>query len=295
MDYVITYVNNQDPEWVKQYLKYKSDVPIDGARFRDWGLLKYHLRGIEKNLPWINNVYLVVASKSQVPEWINTEKVHIVTHDQIIPKNFLPTFNSTCIEMFLKNIPGLDEYFIYANDDMYPVKPLVLTDYVRDEKPCVHLMKKERSNATSQFRKVIIGCQNLILDDYENYPRPLFQKYYRPEHFPICQTKTAHERVWKNHQEDIFKSISRFRDIRNYNQYIFIFDQVFSGESVDIPVDGKYMDFGSKDMFYIKHEIEEPSYKILCVNDNKKAPENAGEEIRKSFQKLLPQKSKYEN
>ena len=77
MDIVITYVNGLDPIWQKDYEQH-TNTPILEKRFRDWGTLRYLFRGIEKNMPFIRKVFLVVACESQVPEWINQEEVHIV-------------------------------------------------------------------------------------------------------------------------------------------------------------------------------------------------------------------------
>ena len=112
MDAVITYVNGLDPVWQKDYEKH-TNIPALEKRFRDWGTLKYLLRGIEKYMPFIRNVYLVVSHESQVPEWTDCNNLHIVLHKDIIPAEYLPTFNSTAIEMFLHRIEGLDEEFLY--------------------------------------------------------------------------------------------------------------------------------------------------------------------------------------
>lgn len=42
---------------------------LSGAqRYRDQGILRYLLRSIEKYTPWVNDVYLVVAYESQIPD-----------------------------------------------------------------------------------------------------------------------------------------------------------------------------------------------------------------------------------
>ena len=58
-------------------------------------------------MPFVRNVHLVVSGKTQVPEWAS-DRLKVVTHRDIIPEEFLPTFNSTTIEMFLHRIPELD-------------------------------------------------------------------------------------------------------------------------------------------------------------------------------------------
>ena len=81
--------------------------------------LKYSLRSLEKYAPWINKVYIV--TNGQIPKWLNLDnpRVKIVTHDQIMPKYALPTFNSMAIEANLAHIPDLSEKFLYSNDDTF--------------------------------------------------------------------------------------------------------------------------------------------------------------------------------
>ena len=47
-----------------------------------------------------------------------TDRVNWVDHAEIIPEDFLPTFNSHAIETFLHRIEGLSEQFLYLNDDV---------------------------------------------------------------------------------------------------------------------------------------------------------------------------------
>ena len=67
MDVVITYVDGLDPLWQRDYEEC-TNIPILEKRFRDWGTLRYLMRGIAVNMPFIRKVHLVVARDSQVPE-----------------------------------------------------------------------------------------------------------------------------------------------------------------------------------------------------------------------------------
>lgn len=103
-------------------------------RFTDHGELKYSLRSIYKFAPWVRHVYIVCAD-DQRPEWLHERSseanipVYIVKHSEIIPREYLPTYNSQCIELFLGFIPGLSEHFIYFNDDMFLGRPNYPGDY----------------------------------------------------------------------------------------------------------------------------------------------------------------------
>ena len=134
VDVVITYVDGRDSEWRESYSQ-ATGKSIEAKRFRDWDTLKFLFRGIERFMPFVGKVHLVVSSASQVPSWIDPAKVHIVLHKDIIPERFLPTFNSTTIELFLHRIEGLAEQYLYFNDDFFPVRDSSPADFFPDGKP----------------------------------------------------------------------------------------------------------------------------------------------------------------
>ena len=60
IDFVITWVDGNDPKWREEYRKYKDvDEEDFDVRFRDWETLKYWFRGVEKYAPWVNKIYIV--------------------------------------------------------------------------------------------------------------------------------------------------------------------------------------------------------------------------------------------
>lgn len=127
IDVVYTWVDCEDPQWKKDYAtaleQYGASSPrtaSDIVRFQDRDELKYSLRSLELFAPWVNHIYIV--TNGQVPAWLDTAntRVSIVTHDQIFENPAdLPTFNSHAIEANLHRIPGLNEHFLYFNDDVF--------------------------------------------------------------------------------------------------------------------------------------------------------------------------------
>ena len=88
IDYVITYLDPTDPYWLKQFSKYHDEqFKSQPSRYDTDGVkhLKYNFRGIAKYMPWIHELYLVVFSESQVPDWVNRNTVNVVTDDMYIP------------------------------------------------------------------------------------------------------------------------------------------------------------------------------------------------------------------
>lgn len=63
---------------------------------------------------------IYIITDNQTPEWIDLySNVTIIDHRDIIPKEYLPTFNSHVIEAYLHKIKDLSEYFLYFNDDVF--------------------------------------------------------------------------------------------------------------------------------------------------------------------------------
>ena len=104
IDIVVLWVDGSDPEFIreKQAVTGKVadlDQEIDGEqRYRDYGILNYWFRMIEKHAPWVNNVYLI--TNGQKPDWLNLDhpKLKLVTHKEFMPNEYLPTYNSAAIE-----------------------------------------------------------------------------------------------------------------------------------------------------------------------------------------------------
>ena len=55
IDFVIPWVDGSDPEWVDNYNRYAhledKRYNVAGERYRDWGLLRFWFRAVEKYAP----------------------------------------------------------------------------------------------------------------------------------------------------------------------------------------------------------------------------------------------------
>ena len=122
IDFVIIWVDGNDKEWRAEKDKY-DDKPISTSnsevRFRDWDNLQYWFRGVEKYAPWVRKIHFITWG--HLPTWLNTEhpKLHIVRHEDYIPNEYLPVFNSNVLEIYMHKIEGLSEEFVYFNDDIF--------------------------------------------------------------------------------------------------------------------------------------------------------------------------------
>lgn len=136
VDLVITWVNGSDPLLIEDMKRFNvaSNRNTSPNRFRDWGILRYCLRSVEKYANWFRHIYIV--TNGQVPRWLNTKypRVSVVKHSDIFPnKSHVPTFNSAAIESNIHRIPGLSQQFVYMNDDFFFASPVEPEDFYTEE------------------------------------------------------------------------------------------------------------------------------------------------------------------
>lgn len=292
MDIVITYVNGLDPIWQRDYEKF-TNQPVLVKRFRDWGTLRYLFRGIAENMSFIRKVHLVVSHESQVPEWINRDEVHIVLHKDIIPAEYLPTFNCNPIEMHLHCIEDLDEEYLYFNDDMFPMCKCEPTDFFRNGKGVIgmsrHLfpfgMFKEICRNSDRLARKVLGLK----------PSWLF---LRPQHICSPMLKSECIELYSKAIKEISEtSQSKIRTGRNLNQYLFLDYMYLKGKIINRRHSKKHFSLGIVSSSKLQEFITNPSHKLTCINDVQLSEEQYNElhnTLLASFEERFPQKSKYE-
>ena len=291
MDVVITYVDGNDPVWKQDYEKY-TNIPVMQKRFRDWGTLKYLLRGIEVNMPFIRNVYLVVSHPSQVPQWADQENLKVVLHKDIIPQDFLPTFNSNTIETHLHRIDGLDEEYLYFNDDLFPVAPCKPEDFFRDGKGVLGFT--QHYLALGMYKKI---CRNSDLLARKALGLKSGCAFLRPQHICTAMLRSECETLYNAVKDDILKSLSRTRTAQNVTQYMFLIYQLLKGRMIRERISSKHCSVALATPEKVSSYIINPQRSILCINDVKLDDakyEALRTAIHASFEKVFPEKSRFE-
>jgi len=293
MDAVITYVNGLDPIWLKEYGAAVGMQTMLEKRFRDWGTLKYLLRGIQSNMPFVRNVYLVVSGDSQVPEWVDKSVLKVVKHSDIIPSQFLPVFNASAIEMFLHRIEGLDEEYLYFNDDCFPVLPFDERELFEDGKPAVK-MAKHFLTFNNPFRVLVKKSCRFAMEAADAKPGCSF---LRPPHSVSPMLRSHCEELYKRRESEIFASITPLRETKNYNQYIFTDYMYFKGLTVDKKISNKHFSLAVAGIEKMVAFIDNPTRKMVCINDVKISPEkytSYREQLLAAFERRFPEKSRFE-
>jgi hypothetical protein len=115
-----------------------ADLPVDAVFTYvagGVGEITFSVRSVLQYLPWIRRIHVVTDGQAPPvdPELLQSGRVRIVDHAEIIPDEYRPTFTSTAIESFLHRIPGLSEVFLYDNDDYLHFSPVPRDLFLADE------------------------------------------------------------------------------------------------------------------------------------------------------------------
>lgn len=309
IDYVFPYVDCVDPEWFKTFNSYNGIMGTDSlngeVRYDPHNLLKYKFRAISKYMPWIRNIYMIVSSPSQVPEWLDTSKVKIVYHKDFIPEEFLPTFNSTTIEMFLGNISELGEKFIYSNDDVFPSGKMIESDFFILDKPVLYIDEHNpRPRKSDDFLKDLLdfssqvhtNCLNLA-SKASGKPYDKYGKNYHPGHFDKPMFKSVCKKLLVEQRDTIYNGITPIRSNSNHNQYIYTLYNVFTNNYISGKFPGKYFEIKNTKnniLNFLTH-IYDTSYKNICIDfAGDDIPDHIFKLVEELFILKYPDKCKYE-
>ena len=87
-------------------------------------LTKFMLRGVAKNLPWINQIFLILPSLESVPTGLNLSEFKILFYEDIVPQDILDKVSKHNIELFVPNIVELSENYLIMRDTTFILEPL---------------------------------------------------------------------------------------------------------------------------------------------------------------------------
>ncbi|RJO75904.1 exopolysaccharide phosphotransferase [Nocardia panacis] len=129
IDIVFSWVDGSDPEFRARRAGLLAQVVLGegddaDARIRQIDELRYALRSVDRNAPWLRRIF--IATDSAVPQWLSEHpRVTVVrAAEHFADPSGLPVFNSHAVESQLHHIDGLSEHFLYSNDDMFFARPV---------------------------------------------------------------------------------------------------------------------------------------------------------------------------
>ncbi|WP_233604503.1 stealth family protein [Micromonospora sp. HM5-17] len=254
IDLVYTWVDGNDPDWQQrknQALRENGEAEINiiaanMSRYISRDELRYSMRSVVANVPWIRQIYLV--TDDQVPPWLDTEHpmVRVIRHREIFgDTGKLPTFNSHAIESRLHRIPGLSEHFIYCNDDMFFGRPLLPDTFFLPNgisKFFPSPAQLDVGPATIHDAPVTAAGKNNRRHIEERFGRTITQKM---RHVPYPLRKSVLEEIEQNLTKEVLGTAShQFRhpedlsipsSLQHYWSY-------FSGRAVPGPIEYTYAD-----------------------------------------------------
>lgn len=330
IDFVVLWVDGNDPAWQAEKAKYQGETLDDSNsqnRFRDWGLMPYWFRAVERFTPWVRTIHFVTCG--HVPAFLNLDhpKLHLVRHADILPAEALPTFSSHAIEMNIHRIPGLAEHFVYFNDDMFLLRPMPATSFFRDGLPCTyggeypielvgelgiwqHAAVNDLGVVNAHFDK-----RTQVAKYAKKYANPayrwqdntrtkavekLFPNYFtgfKNLHAPAAYRKQTFEEVWAAEPELLARTTShRFRSADDVNQWVCLWWQVASGQFAPFDVDNVVDSVRADNAARLCALIRAQEHDMACINDPEGDVdfEALAAELRTAFATILPEKSGFE-
>lgn len=328
IDFVIPWVDGSDPEWIAEFNKYapkekRRETDASEQRYRDYGLLRYWFRGVEKFAPWVRTVHFVTCG--QKPDWLNLDapKLHWVKHSDYIPQEYLPVFSSHPIELMMHKIPGLAEQIVYFNDDLFLTSTVRKNFFFKNGLPRDSAVMEVKSSGELPMLGINFNNLNLINAQFikhsvirKNFfkwfslrygrhlwknvsllPWPKFCGFLNP-HMPQPFTKSCIEEVWKRCGERLDETMThRFRSPFDVNQWLFRHWALCEGKFAPIhPTKGRQcFDLTDGDTEKIANCIKSHTYKEIVINDSEIEDfDIAMEKIKNAFELILPEKSTFE-
>ncbi|MGM0240566.1 Stealth CR1 domain-containing protein [Enterococcus sp. AZ103] len=324
IDFVVTWVDGNDPIWQTKKAHYQTKNPLlnSEARYRNWQFLHYWFRSVEKNAPWVNRIFLI--TEGHLPSWLNTAhpKLVHVRHEDYIPAEYLPTYNSNVIELHIHRIKELSSQFVLFNDDMFLNRQMQPTDFFSAGKPRDFGIFSPLVPQANSLDTVILKMNQLInqhfskksilkghFSQYFNlkYGRQLMKNFcvlpwqgvlgfYDP-HLPVAYLKSTFEDVWQIEQAELERiSQHRFRESDDISHWLMRYWQLASGNFEPQPISvGKNYLIGELPID-IEREINQGKHSLVCLNDNDflKNFNRAKEMILTAFDNRYPEKSAFE-
>ena len=320
IDFVITWVDGSDEKWISEYNKYAKN-PIAKHRYRDWDLLKYWFRAVERYASWVNKIYFVTWG--HIPNWLNTnnDKLVIVKHTDFINEKYLPTFNSCVIEANLHKIKGLSEKFVYFNDDMFLNDYVNENDFFVNDLPCdtailSHLWARGLNSTFINYNCSSIVNKYFKIKELKKLKNTIVKKNPKnvlkkicfcnkknmlcivPQHVPTSYLKSTFNCVWEKESQLLEEVCQhKFRTNEDVSQWLFQFWQIASKKFVHRDSNfSKYYQIETESLDNVIFEIKNKVYKLICLNDGEKTTnyEKNKAKLIEMFENMYNQKSEFE-
>ena len=329
IDFVVSWVDGSDPAWLAERNRWAAEfgeAAINEARYRDWDLLRYWFRGVERCAPWVDNIYFVTWG--HVPAWLDTSnpKLKIVKHEDYMPAEYLPTFNSSAIELNLHRIKGISETFVYFNDDVFVLRPVKPSYFFRGGLPRDFIGLDAISFKKGTHGHIMAENIEVVNDHFEFAPfvRRCFFKIFNPfqglsrfvknvlmavcirRYFPgfsgrhafMSFTKSTYGEIWKAEFGKLDRTCRcKFRRPDQVSAWLMRYWDLAKGTFASAnPASYGRRNIRLETLDEILKLIRRRRYNVMCVNDNSflKDFERVKKEVQAAFAELFPERSSFE-
>lgn len=326
IDIVYLWTDGSDKNFATLKNKYLKDTNkavdkyIDDVKdqvFRDNDELKYSLRSIELNAPWINHIYIITGF-NQTPSWLNVrnKKISVIPQESILPSDMGPCFNSCAIEMCIANISNLSEHFLVANDDMFfnvPVNPDYFFDeFGRAKFRCIYRKRGRvsRDSKSIYFLHLINAAreiENAFCVSMYNYKCSHgIDPYIKSSVIECCKYPTISKAVNKTKyhifrdENDVHRLIFNLYDVIKNRADMIISHSKHVGHHRALDFLYNLLNYKSinQSVFYctdaIKSQVLSCKSPIVCINDSVYNNDITREHNKLFFETKFPNKSKFE-
>lgn len=324
IDLVMPWLDDQDPAWREQRRACLGNKKEEQTLIRDWGLLRYWFRGVERALPWIRRVHFITWG--HLPPWLNTDhpRLHIVRHEDYIPERYRPTFSSIPISLNVHRIPGLAEQFVYANDDFYFLAPMEPEEYFRDGLPCDCLCVRPITEVDAKGFGHLLWNNLEILNEHFDLQECLQaheDKWFSPEypeevlaanqwaknlkrfpgfldpHLPLPMLKSTFEEVWAQAHDSLHRSsLHKFRSFEDCFDWLMRYWQFAKGRFTPyVRTGGRSMTIGGPEED-LRDALLSGQYRVVCLNEGQEKVDfpRRKEYLRELFDIIFPEMSSFE-
>ena len=323
IDFVVTWVDGNDPKWLNEKAKFQppqtnNKEDNSPARYRDWDNLRYWFRAIEKNAPWFRSIFFVTYG--HLPEWLDTSnpKLKIIKHEDYIPKEYLPTYNSRVLELNLWRIQEFSEHFVYFNDDFFFVIYLSESDYFVNGFPTIYAVTKPNKpklemagwdfarynncrafNSCGNIKKIIEQCPEKwfsykygknIKYNIRTYEDGYLTGFVFP-HITFSFRKSKMEECFCKLQNSFELTFThKFRSKEDLN--LQIFDMWETMHNTFEPIENFGVLINSSQFSYdmINSKLNDASLQCVCINDGGGIDDESFESVKTMVNQLLQEK-----
>lgn len=276
MDILLPYVDMDDPEWLHVFMEAKGMHPRNERaynaflapfkrRFSSHGLFKYWWRALDANYKSQDKVHLLLMQESQYPSFLRKDNPRIMVHyhNEFIPEECQPCFNSSTIELCAIRNLELSDNFILANDDMYFNRIVDDTSFVsKDGRPLAFMESRSDSYGhINEFRCALTNDHNLIVRHYGK-PMPYYKWHHLFQVYNARFCKELLEKEWGT----IKGGLGRWRHSTDYSHFLLMMAQNagrLSVHSEEFPHEGYF----EMPTFTEADYAHADRCKVICLND----------------------------